>query len=955
MSFEDDMIEYGFTDSNDYIDYLYNVADKIFERQEEQEHGWKEHEEWLESLSGEEIADWSKEKNDQKEDTFQKKQREIRQQRLDEELILKLWSKDNPQKARVYYAYYTNSPKLDNVYFEDFLKSLGTSLINGYGRKDLWDGYAGWKRWLERYEAYQEFKEKAPKEWEQMKIDKYREYIYNAAQVIFKYDQSIPSRDENRLIYEYRCEVGATFKAQKILNRWINAYPKLWNEISLKYRFVLKTDEDYLFQAWLETFQWDDTFTVWKTENISLWRQFQNRCIEGTVVEESELRSAWMETHKEEWRKWKQLQSELWKQFYENHKEFLWYAYTEEVWIKFVNETRIKNESERKIMNKKELTYDEDLNTVDYYDSESGLLEESLFDETKYDFDYFTDEANKLHDEKYENIEKEDPRFTYKCKTNEEEDKIHDILIAQYREDLSKNPDKALYLQQYCSECGFDAFVKRTKKKRYCGTEINIQIEESPEDFANRKILDLWIAKHKTQYQKWKYRYCWSKEYPNIIGYSKNDYYKVWKQLKAGKWNKWLVSNFKCWKQAAQNLDIWFAWLCDNNEWTFHQWASLHLRGWKRLMDEIMKWDYDSAFRSLFGWPCSDFNEWKKNSPKEWKYWKELIKEQILIDEYYVHNDITLPYHPLYYLHIQIKEKMYMHRIGKNVFHNHLAVIQDNEKYGYIDENGKIVIPIIYDEAKDFCDGLACVNINGKQMRYCVRYADGEASYGKSNAGGQWGIINTKGDFVVYPQYDYISPFKGNVAICSANGILKEKNMKYIRFFDYVDSKWGAINRKGEVVIPLIHKGLKLLEDGTYLAKVNNNYEKWGLLKDNKIDIVGEYDSIEALNNGMFKVNIGLKYKEIEDAFGEVFLGEYNEGKWGLLSAKGEQLTPLKYTHISNFHNGRALVNVNSEYDRLLKWSCKGGLWGYINEKGEEVMPLIECDDYLNFKDKIAW
>lgn len=372
-------------------------------------------------------------------------------------------------------------------------------------------------------------------------------------------------------------------------------------------------------------------------------------------------------------------------------------------------------------------------------------------------------------------------------------------------------------------------------------------------------------------------------------------------------------------------------------------------------MDEIMKWDYDSAFRSLFGWPCSDFNEWKKNSPKEWKYWKELIKEQILIDEYYVHNDITLPYHPLYYLHIQIKEKMYMHRIGKNVFHNHLAVIQDNEKYGYIDENGKIVIPIIYDEAKDFCDGLACVNINGKQMRYCVRYADGEASYGKSNAGGQWGIINTKGDFVVYPQYDYISPFKGNVAICSANGILKEKNMKYIRFFDYVDSKWGAINRKGEVVIPLIHKGLKLLEDGTYLAKVNNNYEKWGLLKDNKIDIVGEYDSIEALNNGMFKVNIGLKYKEIEDAFGEVFLGEYNEGKWGLLSAKGEQLTPLKYTHISNFHNGRALVNVNSEYDRLLKWSCKGGLWGYINEKGEEVMPLIECDDYLNFKDKIAW
>ena len=36
MSFEDDMIEYGFSDGNDYMDYLMDEADRMYEKQEEQ-------------------------------------------------------------------------------------------------------------------------------------------------------------------------------------------------------------------------------------------------------------------------------------------------------------------------------------------------------------------------------------------------------------------------------------------------------------------------------------------------------------------------------------------------------------------------------------------------------------------------------------------------------------------------------------------------------------------------------------------------------------------------------------------------------------------------------------------------------------------------------------------------------------------------------------------------------
>lgn len=32
MSFEDDMIEYGFSDGNDYMDYLMDEADRMYEK-----------------------------------------------------------------------------------------------------------------------------------------------------------------------------------------------------------------------------------------------------------------------------------------------------------------------------------------------------------------------------------------------------------------------------------------------------------------------------------------------------------------------------------------------------------------------------------------------------------------------------------------------------------------------------------------------------------------------------------------------------------------------------------------------------------------------------------------------------------------------------------------------------------------------------------------------------------
>ena len=87
MSFEDDMIEYGFSDGNDYMDYLMDEADRMYEKQEEQNRRAEEYEAWLNSLSDTERHYLLEEEN------FHRIERYIRlkvakQKRLDVELVL---------------------------------------------------------------------------------------------------------------------------------------------------------------------------------------------------------------------------------------------------------------------------------------------------------------------------------------------------------------------------------------------------------------------------------------------------------------------------------------------------------------------------------------------------------------------------------------------------------------------------------------------------------------------------------------------------------------------------------------------------------------------------------------------------------------------------------------------------------------------------------------------------
>lgn len=117
-----------------------------------------------------------------------------------------------------------------------------------------------------------------------------------------------------------------------------------------------------------------------------------------------------------------------------------------------------------------------------------------------------------------------------------------------------------------------------------------------------------------------------------------------------------------------------------------------------------------------------------------------------------------------------------------------LTKIKKNNRYGYIDKSGKIIVPIEYDYTGDFSEGLVIVGEGDKA-----------------------GYFNEKGELVLPIIYDIAQPFKEGLAVV--------KNSDY---------RYGVINTKGKIVIPIkvgsIGKiNYKFFKNGFYIVDQRND------------------------------------------------------------------------------------------------------------------------------------
>ena len=265
-------------------------------------------------------------------------------------------------------------------------------------------------------------------------------------------------------------------------------------------------------------------------------------------------------------------------------------------------------------------------------------------------------------------------------------------------------------------------------------------------------------------------------------------------------------------------------------------------------------------------------------------------------------------------------------------------------KYGFIDKQGKQVIPCIYDSVYSFDDGITRVEQNG-----------------------EWFFIDKKGN----PMFK-----NKDIETSSEPGLLKEKK----------NDLYGLIDLNGNQILDFKYDEIDDFSEG--FAKVEKN-NKIGYINKKGIEIIAcKYDYGYDFVNGF--VNVTLDDKQIIiNEIGEVIsnseydeVNDFNEGlckvgledKYGFIDQKGKVIVPLIYDEASIFSNGYSCVDyegkkllidklgknsLKTDYDEILPFS--DGLarvslkdkYGFIDVNGIEVIKCI-YDDAESFSNGVA-
>lgn len=232
-------------------------------------------------------------------------------------------------------------------------------------------------------------------------------------------------------------------------------------------------------------------------------------------------------------------------------------------------------------------------------------------------------------------------------------------------------------------------------------------------------------------------------------------------------------------------------------------------------------------------------------------------------------------------------------------------LIVRNGKYGYIDSNGDILIPIEYDAIGIFIEDKALVKKNDKI-----------------------GILNKNGEKVLPLKYTEIYIGENN------NFILKEEDGQYISYdlkekiilnIDKIykinekmvafseKNKFGIMNYKGEIIIPNTFDEISTFIDRLFIGAKDSKYSLYNL-KNEKIS--KDYDFIEQIGNNEYKggnndngnyaflseyMSTEEKYEEIKKYNETVYIGELEDNMSDIIEVESKSIKTVKNDDIEKY------------------------------------------------------
>lgn len=254
------------------------------------------------------------------------------------------------------------------------------------------------------------------------------------------------------------------------------------------------------------------------------------------------------------------------------------------------------------------------------------------------------------------------------------------------------------------------------------------------------------------------------------------------------------------------------------------------------------------------------------------------------------------------------------------------------DQWGVMDTTGQMVLPCKYKKTSIINDMILVENQEGK---FNVLSRDGEPLTNEGyedgwapsrNPGpalmkdGKWRVMNSNGEFIK-------GEFKSMMAYT-----------KGVCFVQNLDGKWGAIDTKGDIVLPYQYHGVKGTING--MAAIENKKGEFAVIdvKGNMLSDDWYDDAWVRTGNSMIALKKRKRWFYVSETQERVFrkcqsIGVFSEGyafvkrwgKWGVINEAGDKMTGFDYdSYKSNFKRGRAKVEVDGDDF-------------YINPRGQKV------------------
>ena len=249
-------------------------------------------------------------------------------------------------------------------------------------------------------------------------------------------------------------------------------------------------------------------------------------------------------------------------------------------------------------------------------------------------------------------------------------------------------------------------------------------------------------------------------------------------------------------------------------------------------------------------------------------------------------------------------------------FHEGLAAVKSNDRWGYIDYLGRIAIPFVHrvPEAGDFSEGFAFVGdhyidtegrpafvrIDPDTDERIERFFNNGLPFSEGMAavqvGGQWGYIDLMGNYLIAPSFERAGQFVDGIAPARQKGlwgyidtrgrwVIEPKYLRAREFHEglaavFIRGLWGYINREGKYAIKPQYYEAGDFYDGVAPVRKRTSYRGWGYIGHwNNFSIPVRYNNAGNFSEGLAPVAADTRWGYVNVRADWEVTGQYEDAR----------------------------------------------------------------------------